>query len=692
MRLCEISGQLIVRAIVTLVCVSAAVAAGRAGMAAPARTTDTAPPAIIDVTRVDRRFVRQPLIRNDRSKARQNTQRMETIMRLAPAGAVIRFPAGDFYFDGGALPNRGSVETSAPGQVITGEGADVTHLIQTNSRPFFGFIPKPGRKTVPVATVRIRHKGCRLRQLSVLPDPQLPVNTILPSAAVQLAHIAYYPDHNVGIIETTGQGADYLLDFVDVTDISIGRHLGHGIQSERFFDVGIDIIGSGGECKVRNVARLDARIGVRLDNGNHCGQGGYYFDNLEMIGRHGVTDGGVFFDWVGGQAPFIRNCTVGFTSGLHIGPLGVHGDRLEPYLEAEVIRRTGSRWDWMTLHAHSVPDQPNHAQRTEWYGLPRHAVITRIGSQPRTGGVEWREGVHYRVERVQEPSDVKDATRIHWLTGGPADGQVYYVEFQQPIEYRVHDLQWGYLINCQLGEALQSGADAFTVKVTDQGYGHLNPDFGFSAGYGFFITGNMILNGPLVFDGRVDCMRIEGNTTGVCDIVVQGRGADRRATRLSFRNNTFNHAVIGDWVSQVQFDGNETGGSIRVNAPHSAEFVSFTGNTFISGDRSALEIGGTVRSVRVEGNTLRLTGRDGVVLSGCTDVIVSRNMLSGAPGRGLGLTNCDRFLVTDNLLHDCDEGLVITGSPQMTGQVRGNSVEGCRTTGMRVDPAPGVQR
>ena len=97
--------------------------------------------------------------------------------------------------------------------------------------------------------------------------------------------------------------------------------------------------------RVSDVNRLDARTGIRLDNGNHCGQGEYQFESIYCMGNPAVFRDGVFFDWVGGQAPSIHNSSCSFTSGIFAGPRGKFGDRLNPYPEAEVVRRPGRDWD-----------------------------------------------------------------------------------------------------------------------------------------------------------------------------------------------------------------------------------------------------------------------------------------------------------------------------------------------------------
>ena len=70
------------------------------------------------------------------------------------------FPGGDYYFAGSAAPNRGTIESTATGQVFRGEGAGTTRIFQTDARRDFGFVCREDLKRVPAATIRIRHKGC----------------------------------------------------------------------------------------------------------------------------------------------------------------------------------------------------------------------------------------------------------------------------------------------------------------------------------------------------------------------------------------------------------------------------------------------------------------------------------------------------------------------------------------------------
>ena len=275
---------------------------------------------MIYVDRVDPQYVVEPLVKNDRGAAQSNTKRIAAIMQRAPQGATLFFPGGDYYFAGSAAPNRGTIESTATGQVFRGEGAGTTRIFQTDARRDFGFVCREDLKRVPAATIRIRHKGCVIDGMTVALDRQTPSKTIAGTAAIQIAHIAYHPDNNVGIIETTGRGADFLLDHVIVSRVNVGEQLGSGILSDKFFEVGIDIIGSGGHVRVSDVNRLDARTGIRLDNGNHCGQGEYQFESIYCMGNPAVFRDGVFFDWVGGQAPSIHNSSCSFTSGIFAGP------------------------------------------------------------------------------------------------------------------------------------------------------------------------------------------------------------------------------------------------------------------------------------------------------------------------------------------------------------------------------------
>ncbi len=651
-----------------------------------AQPAEEQPPACqINVLVADGKWVKQPLVINDRAQADENVQRIRQIIEAAPAGAAIHFPAGDYYLHGSALPNRGSVETTQPGQVIYGDGADVTNFIQTDGRKDFGFTCDQARKRVPTATVRVRHKGCRVRDLSVLVDPTLPQFAIIPSAAVQLAHIKYFADGNIGIIETTGQGADYLLDYINITSVNVGRNIKSGIQGWHFFEVGVDIVGSGGEVKVYDMDRIDAKTGVRLDNGNHCGQGGYYFENLENTGRHGVTNGGVFFDWVGGQAPMLRNCNVGFNNGLHAGAMGAFGDRFEPFPEGEVVRRAGKNWDWLTLHGHAVVDEPNPAQRTEWYGLPRYVErVVRIGSEPRTGGTEWIEGRDFSVETITKDGDLKQASKIHWITEGPAPNSIYYVTFQQPKEYRVHDLEWGYLINSQLGEALQTAADGYALKFDDQGFGYKNPDFRYGVGYGFQISNTLVLNGLMVFKGYVDYVSVLNNTMAACNFSIEGYAMDRMASRITLNGNKMNGLSIGDYVAQITFEGNETGGIVKLNAPNHADDININRNTLVSGDLSAVDLSGHIINLRMESNDLRLTGGYGIKLKGVTDGIIARNNLNGASQDGLFVEASKRLIISENIANRCNNGITVATGAESGISLRGNLCADNRQAGIRI--------
>lgn len=510
----------------------------------------SANPLVIRVDIADTKHVTNRLVKNDKHYARQNTLRMSAIMLKAPKGSTVYFPAGDYYFDGAALPNHSSIESSNTGQIFRGDGVGTTRIIQVNDKKDFGFTCRNDFKRVPTATIRIRHKGCMVENLTVMFDEELHPKTVINSVAIQIAHIAYFPDNNIGIIETTGIGDDFLIDHVIISNVNIGEHLGSGIAGSRFFEVGIDIIGSGGHVRVSNMNRIDARTGVRLDNGNHCGQGEYEFSHIHSIGNTNIFKDGVFFDWVGGQAPSIQNSSCSFTNGIFAGPKGKFGDRLNPFPEAEVVRRVNSEWDWFTLHNHAVVDQPNEMQRREWYGLPRYAKIVRIGSTPRTGGKEWVEGKDFTIKDILS-DDYKGALKIIWKGERPAPNSTYYVTFQQSPEYRVHDLEWGNAINVSIQEANAIGPDGFAVKYSDQGVGYLNPDFRFGIGYNFLFSGMFIINGNLFFEGDIDLINISALTSGVCNIKLMGVDESRTCRRISINNSSFNYLKLGEYTQKI---------------------------------------------------------------------------------------------------------------------------------------------
>ena len=118
---------------------------------------------IVYVDRPDSAGRFTPLVKNDRSAARINSERMSEIMSVVSRGATLFFPAGDYYFDGAAIPNHGSVESSATGQIFRGEGVGTTRILQCDPRQDFGFTCREDIKRVPAATLRIRHKGCPYR-------------------------------------------------------------------------------------------------------------------------------------------------------------------------------------------------------------------------------------------------------------------------------------------------------------------------------------------------------------------------------------------------------------------------------------------------------------------------------------------------------------------------------------------------
>jgi|GEM_PF-943503 len=601
------------------------------------------------------------LIPNDPERAVVNTLRMKTIMDNAQKGAAIYFPAGNYYFNGSALPNRGSIETSRPGQTIYGDGANLTRIFQVNLEKDFGFNADPSRKHVPCSTIRVRHKGATVRDLTVAVDPNAPENTIALCAAIQLAHIAYFPDGNIGIIETTGIGNDFLLDNVTIKDINIGIHHGSGIQAAHFFELGIDIIGSGGIIKVSRVGRLDAKFGIRLDNGNHCGQGNYYFDHIYMIGKHGVTNGGVFFDWIGGQLAVIRDCEATYTNAIHVGPLGATGDRLEPFVEAEVVRSPDRNWDWLTWHGHPVPAEPSKAQISEWFGLPRCAEVISIGSQPRTGGKEWKKGEHFKVERTEEPGSLENASRIIWLKEPPPRGFVYYVTFQLPEQYRVHDLEWGSVTDCFFGEALQTDENGYAFLFDDQGFVYSNPDFNFPVGYGLEISGNTILNGNLVFRGNTGYIKISDNTCGgVCDVLLMGKNKGRQLREISLNNNFLKNISLGDWVSLVRITQNRLEGSITMNAPLSAHNISLQGNIITSEVSHGVKlIGEGIRHVDISGNTVFCDSGAGIILDKVKKALVKDNNISGCSDAGIQITDGAEMIVGSNILSDNNTGICI---------------------------------
>lgn len=641
-------------------------------MSGGAMRTDVAE-GVIDVTRVDGVAVREAVVANDRGEAEANVRRLHDILAAAPAEARIYFPAGDYYLHGSAVPNRGSIESTAAGQVFYGDGPQVSRLVQTDLRRDFGFNADPARKHVPAATLRIGHKGSAARDLGFIVDPAAEDKTVIPTAAVQVAHVRYFPDNNIGIVETTGNGVDFLVDHVLIQDIQVGEDIGQGIQGSRFFSVGIDIVGSGGHVRVFNVHRMDARIGVRLDNGNHCGQGEYWFQNIHMVGRPGVTGGGCLFDWVGGQAPMIFNCSAAFTNGLHAGALGIDGDRLEPFAEGAVVRREGKSWDWLTWHDHPVVDEPNHEQRTSWYGLPREAKVVHIGSEPRTGGTEWTEGTDYRIERIDAKGDLFGASKIHWITAGPEPGSVYFIAFEQPKEYRPHDLEWGILDSCSLQEAQQADPEGYVVKFHDQGYGVKNPDFHFPVGFGFGIRHNFTLTGDLIFRGDVGVVKVSDNVFGTGTTFIEGMDADHPACRFTFEDNLLVKVVIGDQVRDLSFTDNQFFREISADAPTLGSNIRISENSFVldgppvpeDDPRAKKPIptirlsGAGIREFQIEGNRIRNPLGDGIAVRGGSDGTISNNTITECAGAGARLVDCAGMVVSGNTIARNTFGLVV---------------------------------
>lgn len=506
---------------------------------------------IISINDTDSLFVKKALIKNDPQSAKFNTIQIEKIMSKVPKGATMYFPAGDYYFDGAAIPNHGTIESTNPGQIFRGDGVGTTRIIQKNKLKDFGFSYRKDLKRVPTSTFRIRHKGSRIENLTIILAEDGAESTIAGSAAISIAHIVYFKDNNIGIVETTGDEStgNFLLDHVIVSNVDIGENNTGGIMANKFFEVGIDIQGSGGHVRISNINRLDAKTGIRLDNGNHCGQGEYQFESVYSMGNPAVFKDGVFFDWVGGQAPSIHNSSASFTSGIFAGPRGKFNDRLNPYPEAIVMRRSNSDWDWFTVHNHHVVDLPDQNQRSEWYGLPRYSEIIRVGNQPRAGGKEWMVGEDFEVEIIDK-GVYEGASKIVWKGERPDASTSYFVTYKQPAEYRVHDLEWGNTINFSSQEANQVGG--FAVKFDDQGVGFLNPDFRYGIGYNFIFSSNFVINGNFIFNGHIDNVNISGLTSGVCNIVLNGVDNNRNITRVSVNNSTFNYLKIGEFVSSIR--------------------------------------------------------------------------------------------------------------------------------------------
>lgn len=644
------------------------------GMASGAKGNNW--PRVVDVTDCAG-LIGENLVAGDASEGLANTRRVSALMAGLQSGATVRFPAGDYYFSGTVQPGHGTIETSAPGQVIMGDGVGATRIIQMDARRDFGFVGDEKYKRVSAATVRLQNKGCVLQDLSVVVDPAIPALTMIESAAIQVAHLAYLPSGQPMIVETTGIGADWLIDHVIVSRVNVGENLARGIKAERFFELGVDIVGSGGHVRVREMDRMDARIGVRLDNGNHCGQGEYTFEDLHIMGRSEVTGGGVFFDWVGGQAPVVRHCSASFVNGFHAGPLGLDGDRLEPYPEGEVNRSVSRDWDWLTWHEHSMPAEPTEAERKNWYGLPRMAKVVQISSVPRTGGVMWKEGVDFEQEKIAGDGGLAGTTKIHWIgENRPASGATYFVTFEQPKEYRVHDLEWGLLDDFSSQEARQQeeGIEAFAIYFEDQGFGSLNPDFDFPVGFGFTVSKNFILNGDVILRGRVQYMQWSDNTVGVCTTRLEGLGPDRQIRDLRFSQSKQNDFVLGDYVQSITIEDNIIWGGITLEAPLHADRITIKGNEFRGFSGAAVRLEGAgLNSVRVLDNIISGRQGDGIMVRGATRSVVSGNVVSGLKdGTAITLEDVDMMILKGNMVTGNAAGIGVKGGQDSVGTVTAN--------------------
>jgi len=643
------------------------------GMAAEAK--GSAWPRVVDVTDCAG-LIGESLVADDPSEGLENTRRISALMAGLQAGATVKFPAGNYYFSGTVLPGHGTIETSAPGQVISGDGAGNTRIIQMDARRDFGFVGDEKYKRVPAATVRLQNKGCVLQDLSVVVDPEIPALTMIESAAIQVAHLAYLPNGQPMIVETTGIGADWLIDHVIISRVNVGENLAKGIKAERFFELGVDIVGSGGHVRVREMDRLDAYIGVRLDNGNHCGQGEYTFEDIHMMGRDGVTDGGVFFDWVGGQAPVVRHCSASFINGFHAGPLGLNGDRFEPYPEGEVNRSVSRDWDWLTWHEHSMPAEPTVAERRNWYGLPRMAKVIQISSVPRTGGVIWKEGVDFEQEHPSNEGDFLGTTKIHWISENrPAPGATYFATFEQPKEYRVHDVEWGLLDDFSSQEARQQGEEieAFAICFEDQGFGTLNPDFDFPVGFGFTVSKNFILNGDIIIRGRVQYMQWSDNTVGVCDVIMDGLAPDRQVKNMRFSQSKQNSFVMGDYVQSITIEDNMIWGGVTLAAAQHADSITIKGNDIWGFADAAVRLEGSgLDSVRVLNNIIHGEKGDGITVRGADRAVVSDNMISGLAGTAISLEEVEMLILKSNMATGNGAGIEVKNTHGCVGTVTAN--------------------
>lgn len=188
---------------------------------------------IVYVDRPDSAGRFAPLIKNDRSAARVNSERMAVIMSAVSRGTTLFFLREITISMGRQRPITDLSNRVRRDRFPRGRCRNDPNPAMQYAKDF-GFACREDLKRVPAATLRIRHKGCVVENLTIALDPELPSKSIAGTAALQIAHIAYYPDNNVGIVETTGQGEDFLIDHVTVSRVNIGENLGSGILATRF--------------------------------------------------------------------------------------------------------------------------------------------------------------------------------------------------------------------------------------------------------------------------------------------------------------------------------------------------------------------------------------------------------------------------------------------------------------------------
>jgi hypothetical protein len=650
--------------------------------------------ALIDVTQRDRHYVAEALVPGDRGEAEANVRRMQAILSQAPARARLFFPAGDYFLHGSPAPNRASVESTASGQVFYGEAPLVSRLVQTDPRRDFGFQAQESweRKHVPCATLRIRHRGCAVRGIGVAIDSEITSPSVLPTAAIQVANIRYLANDNSAIVMSVGVDDELLLDKVLIQDVQVGDHAGPGIASERFFDVGIDIVGSGGGVRASRIPRLDARVGVRLDDGGYCNLGEYRFDDLHMVGRPGVTDEGCFFDWESGLRPMISGCSMRFTNGMRIHSSMTDGSRMEANPEGEVLRRPGKSWDWITVRGWPVEDEPDLTQRRQAKGLALEVFrIFRIGSTPRVGGVEWREGEDFRTEQRGGPATHPyfTATRIHWLKPdsprAPKPGSLYYVTYRNPYGYHRRNLRGGCFRNCTVIDPERADREGYVLRF-DMGEhcGGGGPDFrDGSVGNGFVVANNFATNGLVGFAGKFEDVSLQGNAFAGGWLSLSGLDYTKPARRFHISGNRLNNVSVSGNTEDLVFCDNELKGFFRITAGGGGGPVRrlrFQGNR-IGTDApqecdppQAVSMYGKVTDALISGNQIRAPRAEGLVLEGVRDAIVSNNSIVDCAKAGLRCKDCAFVQIDGNSLTRNARGLVIEASGDKLGPhlVRGN--------------------